>query len=103
MTVWFVSRHPGALDWFGSQGIAVDCVVPHLRPDQVAEGDLVIGTLPIHLAAAVCARGARYVFLAVDLPAHLRGCELTAEQMTALGATLEEFEVRSRGPWRPLG
>lgn len=100
MTVWFVSRHPGALAWFSDQGIEVDRVVPHLLPDEVAAGDLVIGTLPVHLAAQVCDRGARYVYLAVDVPAELRGQELTASQMIELGATLEAFEVRSLGRWQ---
>ncbi len=59
MTTWFVSRHPGALDWARQQGLAVDRWVPHLEPADVQPGDTVAGTLPVQLASKVCARGAR--------------------------------------------
>lgn len=93
MTTYFVSRHPGARDWAAEAGIAVDLVVVHLDPVDVAPGDNVIGSLPVNLAADVCARGARYLHLSLELPAELRGRELTAEQMRELGARIEEFRV----------
>jgi len=94
MTTWFVTRHPGALDWAQAQGIAFDAHVVHLDPATVAPGDTVIGSLPAHLAAAVCARGARYLNLSLDLPANLRGRELDAATLAELNARLEEFTVR---------
>lgn len=100
MATWFVSRHQGALAWFERRGIAVDHVVPHLNPAVVGQGDRVIGTLPVSLAAAVRARGAQYVHLSLLLPAEWRGQELTEAQMDACNATLEMFEVRALGPWR---
>lgn len=66
----------------------------HLDPALLAPGDLVIGTLPLHLAAAACARGARCLCLVVDLPAGARGRELSAAELDAYGARLEEFVVR---------
>lgn len=99
MATWFVSRHQGALAWFERRGIAVDHMVPHLEPMDVGAGDLVIGTLPVSLAAAVCARGAQYVYLTLQVPPEWRGQELSAAQMEACNATLEAFEVRSLGPW----
>jgi len=93
MTVWFVSRHPGAVDWAKTQGIAVDCWVAHLAPSEIDEGDTVIGTLPVQLAAQVCARGARYLNLSLDLPLGWRGRELSAAELVAAGARLEEFEI----------
>lgn len=30
MTTWFVSRHPGALDWMQCYGVMFDCHVAHL-------------------------------------------------------------------------
>ena len=93
MTVYFVTRHPGALDWAQSAGIAYDEHVPHLDPAKVRAGDTVIGSLPVHLAAEVCARGARYLNLSLDLPAHLRGRELDAETLASLGARLEEYVI----------
>jgi len=93
MTTYFVSRHPGARDWAEEEGIAVDLVLAHLDPADVVAGDTVIGSLPVNLAAEVCARGARYLHLSLELPATLRGRELTAEQMRGLGARVEEFRV----------
>lgn len=94
MSTWFISRHPGAVAWARSQGLAVDTWRPHLDVELVQPGDTVAGTLPIHLAAQVCARGARYLHLSLDLPAAWRGRELTAEELAQAGARLEAFTVR---------
>jgi CRISPR-associated protein Csx16 len=101
MTTYFVTRHPGALEWAQEEGVAVDRLVDHLDPDLIQLGDTVIGTLPVNLAAQVCERGGRYLHLSLDLPAGLRGRELSAADMRACGARLEEYTVtRSvvRGP-----
>lgn len=94
MTTWFISRHPGAVDWARSQGLAVDSWQAHLDVELVQPGDTVAGTLPIHLAAQVCARGARYLHLSLDLPVAWRGRELTAGELAQAGARLEAFTVR---------
>lgn len=92
---WFVSRHPGALVWLAEQGITVDVQVAHLHACQVAPGDVVIGTLPVQLAAEVCACGAEYWHLQLaELPLTARGQELSAAQMRDYGARLVRFEVR---------
>ncbi|MDX8402659.1 MAG: CRISPR-associated protein Csx16 [Mariprofundaceae bacterium] len=96
-TTWFVTRHTGAVEWAARQGIAVDRQVAHLDPAQVAAGDTVMGSLPVHLAAEVCARGARYLHLSIDLPPELRGRELSADEMAACNARLEAYEVRRIG------
>ena len=93
MTTWFVSRHPGAIEWARRQGLQVNQYVTHLDPIQVQDGDTVIGSLPVNLAATIIARGARYLHLSLQLPAPLRGCELTAEQLEKLGAQLTPFKV----------
>src|SRR5690625_7990948 len=59
-------------------------------------GDTVYGTLPMHLVAEICARGVRYRHLEVELPKHLRGQDLTAEQLTKLNAELVEYAVTRR-------
>ena len=94
MTTYFVSRHPGALDWAAEEGIQVDQVIDHLDLAVVSPGDTVIGSLPVNLAADVCARDARYLHLSLLLPAHLRGVELTPAQMRACGARLEEYRIQ---------
>ena len=85
---WFISRHVGALEWAKRRQIRVDCCAHHLDIARLQPGDVVIGTLPAHLAAAVCAHGARYVHLAIDVEAFDRGRELSAEELDATGARL---------------
>ena len=54
------------------------CISPnHSSP----EGDTVIGTLPVNLAAEVCARSARYLHLSLEVPREVRGRDLTADEM----------------------
>lgn len=93
MTTYFVSRHPGAQEWARQEGMAVDVVVEHLDSAIIKPGDSVIGSLPVNLAAEVCARGASYLHLALELPFELRGQELTAEDMRRCGARIEEFHI----------
>jgi len=93
MTTWFISRHPAAIEWALHQGISVDQQAAHLDIFMIQVGDVVIGSLPVNLAADVCKRGARYIHLSLDLPADMRGRELTVEDMDACHARLEEYRV----------
>lgn len=90
---WFISRHAGAVEWARRQGIHVDRVLEHLDIEQISTGDRVIGTLPVHLVADVCSRGAHYLHLSIDLSPELRGSELTADELDRCHARLEEFRV----------
>ncbi len=94
MTTWFVSRHPGAIAWAARQGLAVDRQVTHLDLAEIKADDTVIGTLPIHLAAEVCARGARFFNLSLDLPPEVRGRELSADDLERFGARIEPYDIR---------
>lgn len=93
MTTWFVSRHGGAIEWAAQKGLHVDAQVSHLDLERVQPGDTVIGTLPVNLAAAVCGKGAKFLNLSLDLPLHWRGRELSADDMRACNARLEEFHI----------
>jgi CRISPR-associated protein Csx16 len=93
MTTYFVSRHAGAVEWASTQDLGIDVWLEHLDAASVIPGDIVAGTLPVHLAAAVCERGAIYLHLAIDMPGQLRGGELTAEQLEQMGARLEKYDV----------
>ena len=99
MTTFFISRHPGTLEWAEQQSLKIDRRIGHLDPAEISPGDTVAGTLPVHLAAGVCARGARYLHLALDLPAHARGRELTADELARFGARLERFVVEREICW----
>jgi CRISPR-associated protein Csx16 len=92
MVTYFVSRHPGAVEWAARRGIEAE-PVEHLDPKQIDAGDTVIGTLPVHLVAEINARGGRYLHLELDVPAERRGEELSADQMDSYGAELQEFRV----------
>lgn len=98
MTTWLVSRHPGAIQWIKQQGFRLDRRVVHLDVNEVNSGDQVFGTLPIQLAAEICQRGAEYWHLTLPLPPELRGQELTAEDLSNLGAYLQAFEVYAKNP-----
>jgi CRISPR-associated protein Csx16 len=98
-------RHAGSLEWLARQGIQ-GITVSHLEPatlDRLEAGDLVIGTLPIPLVAAVCAKGARYLHLRLDLPSGRRGEELTADEMDAFGARLQAFQALKESTPAPQG
>jgi CRISPR-associated protein Csx16 len=98
MTTWFVTRHPGAIEWAAQQGLRVDRQVSHLDTTALQSGDTVVGTLPVHLAAEVCARGARFYNLSLDLPVAARGRELSADELDAFGARLEGYDIQPRPP-----
>jgi CRISPR-associated protein Csx16 len=94
MTTFFVSRHAGAVEWAARRELIVDRLVMHLDIAEVRQGDTVIGTLPVNLAAAICVRGARYLNLSVDLPPAARGRELSADELEHYGARLEAYSVQ---------
>lgn len=93
MTTVLVSRHPGAVEWVQRRGYEVNAVVPHLDPTALHAGDTVIGTLPVNLAAEVCACGAVYLHLTLDLPPTARGIELSIQDMERYGARIERYVI----------
>jgi CRISPR-associated protein Csx16 len=93
MSTYFITRHPGAVAWALGQGLSIDHTVEHLAIETIQAGDTVIGTLPVHLAAQVCERGAQYRHLAVDIPPHARGGEFTAAELEAYGARLATYHI----------
>lgn len=97
MTTYLVTRHSGTLDWAYRQGLAVDRTLEHLEPadlETLRPGDVMIGSLPVHLAAQVCARGARFVNLSMEVSRDLRGQELDAAALERLGVRLEGYQIQ---------
>ena len=93
MTTFVVTRHSGALDWLRRFGISEARVVDQLDLEAVKAGDEVVGTLPVHLAALVVSRGARYWHLSMELSRDARGKELSADAIESFNARLEQFTV----------
>jgi len=93
MITYFISRHPGAIEWAQQQGLPFDQQLRHLDINIIQAGDRVIGSLPVNHAASVCAKGARYFHLSLDLPADKRGQELSVDDMHNYGAEIEEFWI----------
>ncbi len=94
MITYFVTRHTGALAWAKQNQLQFDVHLEHLHGvDDLHLGDVVIGTLPINIVHQLNQRGVSYVHLSLQIPAHLRGVELTVEQLNECQATLQKFWV----------
>lgn len=93
MGTYFVSHHSGALEWAPREGIDAE-IVEHLDSEIIREGDVVIGTLPVHLAGTVCEKGGRFFCLSLDLPADWRKPDLPEQEMRQFNARLDEYHVR---------
>jgi CRISPR-associated protein Csx16 len=93
MTTYFITRHQGAAQWAEQQGFKIDHVVSHFDTQTVQQGDRVLGTLPVNLAAEVCARGGQYYHLSMDSPLEYRGKELSPYLMNEFGAKLQLFTI----------
>jgi len=92
--VLFVNRNDGAKDWAQDHGFEDADVVENFSTDMIEEGDTVIGTLPLHLAADICKKGGNYSALVMDpVPQELRGTSLSSEQMDELNATTQSMRV----------
>ena len=102
MMIYFISRHKGALEWAQRNGFENAEVIAHFDPSVVRGGDIVIGTLPVHLAGQVCGKGGRYFHLSMSVPADRRGTEISADDMDEFGACLQEFRVVPTGDYKSL-
>ena len=94
MTVYFVTRHIGALQWACEHNAHYDVHLTHVDDLTLFKAkDMVIGTLPIQWVADLNAQGVHYMHLSMDIPAHLRGVELNAQQLCDCHIRLEAFQV----------
>lgn len=96
-----VSPHAGLRDWVVRQGLRVSEHVGHLsaaRIEGLGPADHVVGMLPLHVAARICARDARYWHVACRVPPEARGGLWSADDMERFGAALVEYQVRRLEP-----
>lgn len=89
-----VTRHPAVVEWVKRRGVAIEAVVDHADGLCAGPGDKVVGVLPLHLAARLCAAGAECWHVVMDLPREWRGKELSADEMEAANARLERYMAR---------
>lgn len=95
MTTYLISRHSGAVEWMEQSRYAYDKHLTHLNDySQLKAGDTVIGSLPINIVADLNDLGVHYLHLSLYIPEHLRGKELSAEQLSNLSAKLEPYKVQ---------
>lgn len=95
MSTYLVTRHPGTVTWARARLPHLNRVIEHLDPAELVPGDVVVGTLPVHLACRVCERGARYLHLTIDSSHAQRGRELTADDLERLDVRICEYVVQS--------
>lgn len=94
MSVYFITRHAGALAWAKAKGVHFDVHLTHLGDIQdLQAGNVVIGSLPINIVYLLGVQGVKYVHLSLHIPEYLRGVELTHEQLDECQATLECYAV----------
>ena len=95
MSVYLVSRHQGAVEWMQNMRNHKNKHLTHLENyNDLSAGDVVVGSLPINIVADLAQYGVSYLHLSLYIPEHLRGIELTAEQLSSLDARREEYEIR---------
>ncbi len=95
MSVWFVSRHLGAMEWIQQQNIHIDNWVAHLDVNDVAPNDTVIGVMTLAMAAALCKKNVKCLALTYNTPEHLRGIELNADMLNHLDCKMIEYVVKT--------
>ncbi len=85
-----ITRHPALVDYLQAKGlVSADIeVVAHATADML-EGKDVIGILPLNLAAACHS----VTTIPMNLPAELRGVELSLEQVQDLAGEPQTFMV----------
>mgnify|MGYP000955834578 CR=1 FL=1 len=85
-----VTRHSGAVEWLHRKGITGE-VVSHISPSESLEGKIVIGNIPLWVAAQADEVWAIEI---PNLPSELRGVDISAEQMEELGAKISKYYVQ---------
>lgn len=92
ITIYFVTRYAGALAWAVQNQLHFDYHLEHIKSiTLLKDGDIIIGTLPINIVYALNSQVVRYIHLALQIPAELRGQELSVGQLTQGQAMLQKY------------
>ena len=93
-TTWFVGRHAGSAEWIRTQNVNIDKYVEHLDEHHWPNpGDMVIGTLPVHIVASLNQQGVRFIHLKLNTTSSNRGEEMSATDLQRLAPVLVEYLV----------
>lgn len=90
METVIVTRHKALVQVLAEDFGITGRVVEHALPTDII-GKIVVGVLPLHLAA----KAAKVGNLNLDLPAELRGKELTAAEVRQYALGMDWFVVRT--------
>lgn len=94
MGTYIISRHSATIEWLAECGYVGE-VIAHVENPSVLDGNVIIGNVPLHMAARAALVGA----VEFDLPAEMRGQELTLDWMRA-NARVRWYTVRMESPER---
>jgi len=86
-----VTRHPGLVAYLKETGLASEGakVIAHVTAEEDIKGKNVIGVLPLQLASAA----ATVTVVPLNIPAELRGVELSLDQVREYAGKPERFSV----------
>jgi putative CRISPR-associated protein (TIGR02620 family) len=88
--IYVVTRHAGAIAWLASKGFTGEIAV-HLSSDQIKDGNIYIGVLPVPMIKQILDAGSRFYLLVLpEISLEKRVRELTPDEMDAAGAILQE-------------
>lgn len=87
-----VTRHQGLVDYLKNEGIIKgdEKIVSHASPEDI-RGNIVIGVLPLSLAVLA----AEVWEVPLNLPAELRGVELSEAQVRQFAGNLVKYQVKA--------
>jgi len=100
MTTYLVTRHEGTRRWVramakhGRLPFTIDRMLEHLDPTHLKKGDVVVGTLPIHMAAELRTMGVAFWSLDLHVPPKDRGKELSGVHVYKYGAQFTRYDIR---------
>jgi len=87
-----VTRHPALVEYLREIGLLCETdpcpIIAHASPDDV-RGKVVCGVLPLHLAA----EAEMVVEIPLEIPAELRGQELSLEQVRSFAKPARTYRV----------
>ena len=92
MTDYFISRHKGAIEW-AKPLLPAARFLSEVPSEDLHSGDCVYGTIPIDIAATLCASQVRVFALVFDRNGLVRGNELSADELRLRNAHFEEYVV----------